>query len=59
MTEGYSLDPDQYINTDPPGTSKTFEGNQPDEGTSSVTEPATYLERFKSVIENQPQIQLK
>ena len=46
-TEGYSLDANQDINTDPPGTSKTFEGNQPNEGTSNVTESATYLERFR------------
>ena len=59
VTEGYSLDSDQDINTDPPGMSKTSESNQSDESTSIVKVLASYLEGFRSVIENQPKIQLK
>ena len=56
MTEVHSVDPDQDIDMDVPSMSKTPEHVLPDE---IVLEPATYLEKFKAIIENQPKIQLK
>ena len=53
------MDPEQDIYTDPPSMSIAPESNWPDESAPIVTDPSSYLERYKSVIENQPKIQLK